>query len=213
MLFLALLACLFWPTRSGGAESVPPRGLILNLDFRHIQDGLIPCNTPYPLYVPLGGLGTKTFRNRTVLMIEKGQGLEIPHSSLLDPDGRGWVASIRIFATRNGVVLSQGNDQAGYTIFVKDGAVQASVQTGSTTVVLKETEETGITQCLDKWITIDLEIRSGKAILSLNRIRAATAPLEEPLAGKDLRIRLGEQTDPPAPGFAGAIGSLKLLRQ
>jgi len=209
ILFLALLVAL----ASTARQSDLPEGLILNLDLQHIQNGLVPNKTLYPLYVPLGELGTRTFRNRTVLEVKKGQGLEIPHSSLLDPDGRGWVATIRIFAKEDGIVLSQSNGQEGYVIRIKDGAVQATIRTGMVTVVLLESEENGITHCLDKWVTIDLQILPEVAILSLNRARVATISLETPLFGKDLRIHLGEPPSHPATGFSGAISSLKLLRQ
>jgi len=208
-LFLALLAALACPAR----QSDLPGGLILNLDLQHIQNGLVPNKTLYPLYVPLGGLGTRTFRNRTVLEVKKGQGLEIPHSSLLDPDGRGWVATIRIFAKEDGVVLSQGNGQEGYVIRIENGTVQATIRTGTATVFLRESDKNGITHCLDQWITIDLQILPETASLSLNRIRVATVPLETPLFGKDLRIHVGTPPGHATTGFAGAIGSLKLLRQ
>jgi hypothetical protein len=123
------------------------------------------------------------------------------------------VASIRVFSREDGVVLSQGNGQEGYVIRIKDGAAQATIRTGRTTVVLRESEKNGITHCLDKWITIDLQILPETATLSLNRIRVATVPLETPLFGKDLRIHLGEPPGHPATGFAGAVSSLKLLRR
>ncbi len=211
---LTLLASLLFPIHSGRAEqSVLPEGLILNLDFQHIDQGLIPNKALYPLYVPLDGIGTRTFHNRTVLEIKKGQGLEIPHSALLDPDGRGWVATIRIFAKEDGVVLSQSNGQSGYTIQVKDGAIQVIIQTGSSTILLQETQKNDITQCLNKWVTIDLQILPKMAILSLNRARVAVASIEAPLSGKEFHIHLGEQPGQPNSGFSGAISSLKLLRQ
>ena len=65
-----------------------PRGLMLNLDFQKIENGLIPNKTLYPLYVPICDLDTAPNNSgRVLLMIEAGQGFDIPHSSLLDPDG------------------------------------------------------------------------------------------------------------------------------
>ena len=211
---LALSILLLGAATGGRAESALPGGLIFNLDLQHIEDGLIPCKTPYPLYVPLDGLETAKVHDRTLLLFTgKAQGLDIPHSILLDPDGRGWVVSLRFFPVSDGVVLTQSNGKTGYAIRVEDGAVRVSIQTGNSTVLLKESKETGITPCLGKWTQIDLEIRPAEAILSINRIRAATIPLPAPLDGKDMRIRLGGRADPPEPGFSGAIASLKILRQ
>jgi hypothetical protein len=208
ILFLVLLATL----ACSAQQSDLPQGIILNLDLQHIHNGLIPNKTLYPLYVPLGELRTRTFHNRTVLEVKKGQGLEIPHSSLLDPDGRGWVATIRIFAKEDGNLLSQSNGEQGYVIQINDGAVQATIQTGEATVVLQESAENGITDCRNKWITIDLQILPEMAILSLNRARVAVIPLTTPLSGKELRIHLGEPPNQPGSGFFGAISSLKILR-
>ena len=193
-------------------QSSLPRGLILNLDFQHIHNGLIPNKTLYPLYVPQGKLCTKTFHNRTVLEVKKGQGLEIPHSSLLDPDGRGWIATIRIFAKEDGVILSQSNGEQGYVIQIIDGAVQATIKTSRATIILQESEKNGITDYRNKWVTIDLQILPKTAILSLNRARVAVIPLSTPLSGKELRIHLGEPPNQPGSGFFGAISSLKILR-
>lgn len=201
-----------------------PKGLMLNLDFQQVADGLVPSKTLYPLHVPLGGLEIMTNNEQRVfMMVEAGDALDIPHSSLLDPDGSDWVASIRIFALGNGMVMSQGDDEKGYAIYIKDGAVHAAVRTAHSTIILEERPENGITECLNAWITIELKFTRDMAILVLNRAHVAIAPLEAPLSGKDCRIRIGEHKTLPAPllrdatatpaGFTGAIGSLKLLRQ
>lgn len=205
------------------AGDPPPKGLMLNLDFQRIESGLIPSKTLFPLHVPMGELSTGTFDDRTMLMFEEGQGLDIPHSSLLDPDGSAWVAIIRVFALTDGMVMSQGDDKKGYAIYIKDGAVQAAIHTGHSTIFLKERPENGITPCLNKWVTIELKLNSDSAILILNRAHVALVPLQAPLNGKDYRIRIGEHEALPAPlsrsktatptGFTGAISSLKLVRQ
>lgn len=205
------------------AGDSPPKGLMLNLDFQRIEDGLIPSKTLFPLHVPLGELGTTTFGKRTVLLLNEGQGLSIPHSSLLDPDGSEWIAIIRVLALTDGLVMSQGDDEKGYAIYIKDGAAHAAIQTGHSTIVLKERADKGITPCLDKWVTIELRVNSDMALLVLNRAHAALVPLQEPLRGQDYRIRIGEHKALPAPlsrsktvtpsGFTGAISSLKIVRQ
>ena len=200
-----------------------PKGLMLNLDLQRIEDGLIPNKTLYPLYVPIGDLGTVTNNDkRVLLMFEHGQGLDIPHSSLLDPDGGSWVATVRLFAMSNGLVMSQGDDEKGYAIYIKDGAVHAAIHTGYSTIILKERPEHGITEYLNKWVTIELKLNPDMVILVLNRAHVAIAPLQAPLIGEDYRIRIGEHKTLPAPlsrsktattGFTGAISSLKVLRQ
>ena len=205
------------------AGDPPPKGLMLNLDFERIEDGLIPSKTLFPLYVPTGEIDTEIFDNRTALIFNEGQGLDIPHSSLLDPDGSEWIAIIRVFALADGMVMSQGDDEKGYAIYIKDGAIQVALHTGHSTIILKERPENGITHCLDKWVTIELKINSDTALLVLNRAHAALIPLQAPLNGKDYRIRLGAHKTLPAPlrrnkttvltGFTGAIGSLKFVRQ
>ena len=216
-LFIAVIAI---GAQAGGPL---PKGPMLNLDFQRIENGLIPSKTLFPLYVPIGELGTKTFENRTLLFFEKGQGLDIPHSSVLDPDGSAWVAIIRVFALTDGMVMSQGDDEKGYAIYIKDGAVQAAIHTGLSTIILKERPENGITPCLNKWVTIELKTNADTAILILNRAHVALVPLQAPLSGKDYRVRIGEHKTLPAllsrsktatpTGFTGAISSLKILRQ
>ena len=208
--------------RQSGKNSLPT-GLMLNLDFKKSQDGLIPSKTLYPLFVPKGELEIHTIDNREILVFRKGQGLDIPHSSLLDPDGGEWIAVVRVFLTSDGIILSQGNGQQGYAIYTQDGVVHVAIQTGGSTVVLKESQEKGITHYLGKWVTIDVRIKPGMAILNLNRARVATIPLPSPFTGKECAIRIGEHQTLPAPlqdnttlpptGFTGAVSSLKILRQ
>ncbi len=205
------------------ATASQPKGLMLNLDFQRIENGLIPSKTLYPLYVPMGDLSTATVDTRTLLVFDEGQGLDIPHSSLLDPDGGGWVATIRVFALTDGMVMSQGDDEKGYAVYIKDGAVHVAIRTGFSMVILKERPENGITHCLNRWVAIEVKIKPDMAILVLNRARVALAPLQTPLGGKDYYIRIGEHKTLPALlrrdatattiGFTGAISSLKLLRQ
>ena len=220
---LILLVGLLCQMSECSADQLLPKGLMLNLEFQNIKAGLIPSKTLYPLYVPIGDLGTETVNNRTMLAFQEGQGLDIPHSSLLDPDGSPWVAIIRVFALTDGLVMSQGDDEKGYAIYIKDGAVEAAIHTGHSTIILKERPEKGITPCLNTWVTIEVKINSDMALLVLNRAHVALVPLQAPLNGKDYRIRIGEHKTLPAPlsrnktatptGFTGAISSLKILRQ
>lgn len=223
LISLALLAGFGGTVCICAAEHPFPKGVMLNLDLQHIETGLIPNKTLYPLHVPLGRLETKTVNGREILLLKEGQGLDIPHSSLLDPDGGEWVATIRVFLKSDGIILSQGNGQTGYVIYSKDGVIHAAIRTGGSVVVLRESPENGIDDCLGKWITIDLQIQPEQAILNLNRARVATAPLPSPLSGKECKIRIGEHPALPAPlqfdpsatptGATGAIASLKILRQ
>ena len=200
-----------------------PKGLMLNLDLRKIEDGLIPNKTLYPLYVPMGDLSTESDNRRTFLVFKKEQSLNIPHSSLLDPGTGEWIATIRVFARTDGIVMSQGNDESGYVIYIKDGAVHAAIRTGQSTILLQELPENGITHCLNTWVTIEVNIQPEMAILSLNRARVALARISEPPSGQNHYIQIGEhQTLPIAlqhdaeatpSGFTGAISSFKILRQ
>jgi hypothetical protein len=218
-LFTALAALAF----ISSANAALPKGIILNLDLQQIQDGLIPNKSLYPLHVPMGSLGTNLSNDRTVLILEEGQRLDIPHSSLLDPDGSGWIASIRVFALSDGIVMSQSDDEKGYVIYIKDGAIEAAVQTGHSTVYLQERKESGLTTCINAWVSIELIIKQDHALLILNRAHVALIPLDEPLTGTESRIRIGEHDTLPAPlsrkpsfslqGFTGAISSVKILRQ
>ncbi|MEN7972621.1 MAG: LamG domain-containing protein [Verrucomicrobiota bacterium] len=206
------------------ADAPLPKGLMLNLDFRKAENGVIPSKALYPLHVPMEDLYIMTnHEHRVFLMLESEQGLDIPHSSLLDPDGSGWVATIRIFALSEGIVMSQGDDSEGYAIYIKDGVVHATINTGTSTITLRENPRNGITKCLNKWVTVELKIKPDMATLILNRAHAAAVPLQMPLTGKNHRIRIGEHKTLPAPlrynkaatttGFTGAISSFKLLRQ
>ena len=200
-----------------------PKGLILNLDLRHIEDGLIPNKTLYPLHVPQGDLSTKSDGRRTFLILKEGQHLDVPHSLLLDPGGGEWVATIRVFARTEGLIMSQGNDEVGYAIYLQDGAIKIAIKTGSSTNVLMERLDYGITPALNRWVTIEIRFKQDEASLLLNRARVASIPLAEPLHGENFHIRIGEhQTLPVAlqhspditpSGVTGAISSLKFLRQ
>jgi len=208
----------------GETNSPLPKGLMLNLDFQNITDGLIPSKTLYPLYVPLGKLTTGIVNSRKSLIINKGQGLDIPHSSLLDPDDSTWVVSIQLQAMTDGIILSQGDDQAGYVIYLKDGIVHASILSGPTSVTLREQVGRGFGNTLNKRVTITLKIHKDSASLVINHNRVALVSLQQPLKGRDHWIRLGSQQSLPAAaikrnptatgfGFTGHITALKIFRQ
>lgn len=203
-----------------------PEGLMLNLDFRRIEHGLIPSKTLYPLYVPQGEIGTDFLEGRTVLKFLPAQSLAIPHSLLLDPDGRDWIVSCRVYALSDGVVISQGDETQGYIIYIRDGLIYATLHTGPFQVTLTEPPEHGSTPCINRWVTIELKIQTAGVILSLNRARVAQHPLQTPFAGENYLIRLGNPApltspfvavkDPnslPSAGFSGWISSLKIVRQ
>jgi hypothetical protein len=217
----SVLACLL--LLAAATTAAPPKGLMLNLDFQQIEDGLILNRTLYPLHVPLGELETGTSNNRTVLVFKEGQGLDVPHSSLLDPDGSGWIAGIRVFALTEGLIMSQANEEKGYAVYIRDGAVQVAIQTAHSTFILREEPEKSITPCLNQWISIEVIIKPELAMLILNRAQVALIPLQAPLSANDCRIRIGTHEKLPAPlvrskeispeGFTGAISSVKIFRQ
>ncbi|MEA2067813.1 MAG: hypothetical protein U9P12_01315 [Verrucomicrobiota bacterium] len=222
---LRLTAILLAGTVAAGAQAGKdlPVGLMLNLDFEEAKEGLIPSKALYPLYVPQGDLGIEWFNNRNLLAFQQGQGLDIPHSSLLNPDGREWIVTVRAFVLTDGLILSQGNDTHGYAIYLVDNTVRATLRSGNTALTLKERKDRGISKYRKKWVSIELRIKQDKAYLSLNRKRIAVIPLDTPLQGENMHIRLGNhQTLPPVlagkpgmepTGFTGAISSLKIIRQ
>lgn len=222
--FLALVASLLSALAASVADpGVYPKGIMLNLDFQNIDEGLIPNKALYPLYVPLGGLATQTVHNRTVLAMQEDQHLDIPHSSLLDPDGSDWIVSVRVFALANGIVMSQCDDEKGYVVYIQDGLVHAAIRTRYSTVILKEDKTQGTINGLKTWLMIELRIKPDMATLTLNRARVALVALPAPLEGENLPIRIGKHDALPAPlehnptatpaGFSGAIASIKILRQ
>jgi len=203
-----------------------PKGLMLNLDFGNVSNGLIPNRAFYPLYAPLGNLVTDNLLNEPMLLFTPDEGIDIPHSSLIQPDGSEWVVTVKIGAYPDGgtgMVMSQCNDEVGYAIYLKDGAPRAVVRTGNCSMLLKEDVRTGITDCRNELAIVELRIKSDMAWLTINRKRAAMVALDEPLSGDDMPIRLGNHarlpeilknipgTDPV--GFSGAIGTLKIWRQ
>lgn len=200
-----------------------PKGLMLNFDLRRIEDGLIPNKTLYPLYVPKGDLGTESDNRHTFLIFKERQSLDIPHSSLLNPGDGEWIATIRVFARTDGIVMSQGNDKDGYAIYIEEGEIHVAIRTGQSGIILKEPPEYGTTPCLNRWITIEVHLKPKMVSLILNRVRVASLPLSEPLEGQNHLIRIGEHQILPAAlqnstnatptGFTGAISSLKILRQ
>jgi hypothetical protein len=173
--------------------------------------------------VPLDGLLIERFNHRNMLAFQYGQGLDIPHSSLLDPNGREWIVSVRAFVLEDGLVMSQGNDTHGYAIYIKDHSVQAVLRTGRVAMTLKERADRGISKYRKKWVTIELHVKKDRAYLLLNRKRVCLVRHNTPLCGKDMRIRLGTHKTLPimlenkpyatTNGFQGAISSLKIIRQ
>ncbi len=200
-----------------------PDGLMLNLNFEAAQEGLIPNLALYPLYVPQGGLRIDRVKHRNMLLLEPETGLEIPHSSLLDPNGDDWIVSIRVYLTTDGLILSQGNAEHGFALYSKDGQIFARIRTGTTAYTLQENPRFGISKYRKKWVTIELRIEDGRALLSLNRKRAAQVLDQPPLDGENMRIRVGAHREIPAVfqrfhgmqtiGFSGAVSSLKIHRQ
>ena len=218
--------CMTWVCIAFGGISYAselPEGIMLNLDFENASEGLIPSKTPYSLHVPQQELGIEYFNNRHMLIFDEGQGLDIPHSSLLDPAGDEWIVSVRVYALTDGLVFSQANDTHGLVIYMKDGHIAAAMRSGLSTVVLAESEHRGRTKYTKRWVTIELRIKKDMAVLSLNRKRAAMVMDQPALDGENLRIRIGSHqnlpqllkniSDAPSTDFTGAISSLKILRQ
>ena len=200
-----------------------PKGLILNLDFENVQTGLIPNKAFFPLYIPQYDAGIEPLLHEMMLVLKSDTGLDIPHSSLIQPDGSEWIVSVRLGALSDGMVISQGNDQYGYAIYVKNGAAHAVIRTGHSSILLKEDPRYGVTDCTKEMVTVELRIKPDKALLTLNRKRAAMARLDTPLTGDEMPIRIGNHPTLPAimknipdvepTGFSGAISSLKIWRQ
>jgi len=207
------------------AETLP-KGLMLNLGIQNVQDGLIPNKAFYPLYVPQGDLSIHTLLGEQMLVITPEQGLDIPHSSLIEPDGTEWIVSIKLGAYAdggNGMVMSQGDEEHGYAIYLKDGAPRAVVRTGNCSMTLKEDLSLGVTDCRKQMTSIELRIQSDQARLIVNRVQVASVPLDAPLDGVYMPIRIGNHPEIPpilknmpdveAHGFSGAISSLSVWRQ
>lgn len=196
---------------------------MLNLDFESAAYGLIPSKSLYPLFVPQGNLNINRIKHRNLLLIDPETGLDIPHSSLLDPNGDEWVVSIRVFLVTDGLILSQGNEEHGFAIYTKENQVFARVRTGDVAFTLEEDPSYGITKYRKKWVTIELRIEKGRAVMRLNRKYAAQISGQPALNGEGMRIRLGTHRKIPGvfqkfhqlstTGFTGAVSSLKIHRQ
>lgn len=216
ILFIFILAPTIW------AGFPAPKGLMLNLDLENVKNGLIPNKTLYPLYVPLGDLSIDRFNYRNLLAFTSDQGLDIPHSSFLDPNGDQWIVSVRAFIQEDGLIISQSNDDFGFAIYAIEHTIQAVLRSGNSSITLKENPSHGITKYRNRWVTIELQIKPNRTILSLNRRRVAMVN-EKALTGDHMYIRLGSHIRKPAilknkiditrAGFTGAINSLKIIRQ
>lgn len=208
---------------AGTTDLSLPKGLMLNLDFAHVENGLIPNKAFFPLYVPQGDAGIETLLQEPMLILKSDIGLNIPHSSLIQPDGGEWIIVVRLGALSDGMVISQCNDQYGYAIYIKDGLAHAVIRTGRSSILLKEDPRYGVTDCTKEMVTVELRIKPDMALLTLNRKRAAMVRLDAPLAGDEMPIRIGNHHVLPAiienmpgvepAGFSGAISTLKILRQ
>ena len=212
--------------RANENEPVYPAGLMLNLDFAHAENGLIPNQGLYPLYVPLGTLEVKTLLSEPMLNLLPPKGLSVPHSSLLQPDGNTWQATVRVGCRSiegNGLIMSQANQEHGYALFLHEGSVYAAVRTAESTVILHQTPTAIVIDPRKKMVIIDLRIEADKAILLLDRAPVATLPLTAPLRGEYMPIRIGNNAELPdflktvegidATGIDGAISALRIWRQ
>lgn len=203
-----------------------PKGIMLNMDFRNATEGLVPNRSNYPLYTPLKGVQIKTLLREPMLVLPADQGLDLPHSSLIQPDGSEWIVTVRLGARPdggNGMVVSQCDDAHGYAIYLKDGAVHAAVRTADSTLVLRQPPATVIMDCRKEMVSVELRIKADRAVLMLNRARVADAPLSAPLTGDYMPVRLGMHHETPsllkdmpnitAQGINGAISHLLIWRK
>ncbi len=206
----------------GLSEQTLANGLVLNLDCRRVEDGMVKSTSLFPLHVPQGELQFGQVEGLSGLLFTPGKGLDIPHSSLLDPHGGEWVVSMRIHAEADGLIMSQADGDLGYAIYLKDGLVHATVRTEHTAVTLAPRNRVK-SHDLKKRIVVELRIKERRAILSLNRHHVAMVDLTAPLWGDNAFIRLGRHHALPSVlrnipgsspvGFQGVIGSLKIYRQ
>ena len=221
-LFLPYL-CIAASSVTAGLKERMPKGLMLNLDFEGAKDGLIPNKALYPLYVPEGSLFVDRIKHRNLLVVDPERGLDVPHSSLLDPAGDEWIVSLRAYLLSDGLIMSQGNDKHGFAIYVKDFQIFARVRTGNVAYTLQENPRSGVSKLRKKWVTVELRIGEGHAFLSLNRKYAAKVMGQPALDGEDMRIRIGTHRETPGvfqefhgmptTGFSGAINSFKIHRK
>ncbi len=225
---ICLSACsIMLPCSNAGIRTeAMPKGLMLNLDFMNARDGLIPNKAFYPLDVPQGPLNIETRLGQQMLVLLPDEGLDIPHSSLIQPDGSDWIVTVRLGAYPDGgdgMVISQCDDEHGYAIYLRDGAPHAVIRSGNCAMVLKEDRTSGITDCRRQMTTIELRIKADMALLTINNKRAAIVTLDAPLSGTNMPIRIGTHHRIPSiaenipgmepGGFFGAISSLKIWRQ
>ena len=219
---LIILATLLIAPSFAAFQQAMPLGLMLALDFESVENGLIPTKTLYPLDVPVGELNIEWHNGRNVLVFPENSQLDIPHSALLDPRGEEWIVSTRAFCLTDGVVVSQFNDSHGFAICFQDEQFIAWVKTGDTVFKLEENPHRGrgVSKFRKKWVTVEIKIRDGAALLYLNRTLVAMAKGQPALSGSNMRIRVGTPSTAPSPfddlpqtGFTGAINSFKITRQ
>ncbi|MBN2683671.1 MAG: hypothetical protein JXR40_00195 [Pontiellaceae bacterium] len=225
LIVVTMLFLVHFNTQAQEATAFYPKGLMLNMNFDAVTNGLVPNKGGYPLYVPLNGLEVNTLINEQMLDLPADQGLTVPHSSILQPDGSMWVTSVRVGVRpsgKNGMVMSQTNDRHGYAIYLLDGAVYAAVCTADSVVILQQDSSSVIRDCSKGMVRIDLEIKANEAVLLLDRAKVASAPLTAPLDGADMPLRIGNhnslpdfltEQEIPANGIFGAISILQLWRQ
>lgn len=210
---LCLTLSLLLPPAGISSETSLPPGLVLNLDFKNTKDGLIPSNSLFPLDVPLGSLQIVRLKERAALKIHQEEQLEIPGSSLLDPNGDGWDVSLRVRPASNGIIFTQANKRRSYCIFIEEGIPCASIHNGLTTATLRPAPSTGITNCINQWVTIQLTFREEQTLLSINRIRCDLLETSNPMIGTNYQAYIGAPPyKEPKIGFSGEISALKILR-
>lgn len=202
---------------------IPPKGLMLNLDFHQVKDGLILSKSLFPLNVPVGKFNFREARARRVLMIDSDETLYIPHSSLLDPHNGTWISSIQIYSRTNGVVVSQCDQTDGYVIYIADGIVHAAIHNKGRTIVLREAPGCGLGKMFKKRVTIVLKITPENVFLTLNRNLVAYVKLNHPFSAKNAFIQIGKNKylpkslqkvfNMPKEGFSGAVVTFKIISQ
>lgn len=206
------------------AAAPAPLGLVLYYTFEREGGGLIRDKSPFSLHAPIGNL--ELFAppdGEPYLLIKPDQSLTLPPSSLLNPRGFGWVATIKFYAEGDGLIFSQGTPENHLAIYIENGAACARIKQGNTIHVFKEenkivkegpfTHRIKPYNCLRKWTTATLHVTPSVAFFSVNRNRIESIQITDPVVENLDTITLGHNPSLDPVGFSGKISGLKLLRQ
>ena len=149
---------------------------------------------------------------KKVLKLDKGGYVDVPHSDRLSPGVVPWTVEARIKAeSRNGVIMAQGGEANGYSLYLQDGIPHFAVRIEEALAEIAGKDPIG-----NGWIRLTAALTKdgaklyvdGKLVASGNVGLLAVNPAEGLQIGRDTGTLVGSYKD--ANPFTGLLESVRI---